>query len=294
VSIMAIEPGVEAALSLQAEKITQGRFLADDDGDAILIGQALAQRLEVTLGDSVTLVGRRRNESMRQHTMTVVGIYDLHAPDIEKATVFIPLADGQTLYNLRGQATEVAVFLQQVGGEDSVMASLQARLPNAEVDTWQTLRPEIRQTMQTKLATSTFIGIVVLIIAGIGILNLMLMAAFERTREMGVLAALGMKGRQIMWLFMLEGTCIGVVGAVVGCVVGALLIGWLGQVGIDLGSYSGMGEVMALLGDRLYPSVTPTDLLSRGLLVIVIAALASLYPAWQAARREPAQALHHV
>ncbi len=294
VAITAIEPAIEMRLSLQAEHITQGRFLSDEDGDAIFIGQGLAERLHVGLGDNVILLGRSKNELMRQHTMTIVGIYDLHTPDVEKGSVFIPLIDGQTLYNLRGQATEVAIFLQQVGTEDSVMSVLQAQLPNEEVDSWQTLRPEIRQTLDSKLAFTSFIGLVVLIIAGIGILNLMLMAVFERTREMGVLAALGMKGRQIMGLFLLEGTFIGVVGAIIGCGLGALLIGWLAQVGIGLPDASGMGEVVALLGDRLYPTVTPADLLSRGLLVIVIAAIASLYPAWQASRQEPAQALHHV
>jgi ABC-type lipoprotein release transport system permease subunit len=294
VAITAIEPAIEAPLSLQAENITQGRFLSDEDGDAILIGQGLAERLEVGLGDKVILLGRSKNELMRQHTMTIVGIYDLHTPEVEKGAVFIPLIDAQTLYNLRGQATEAAIFLQQVGTEDSLMSTLQAQLPSYEVDSWQTLRPEIRQTLDSKLAFTSFIGLVVLIIAGIGILNLMLMAVFERTREMGVLAALGMKGRQIMGLFLLEGVFIGVVGAVIGCGLGALLIGWAGKVGIGLPAASGMGEVMALLGDRLYPSITPADLLSRGVLVIVIAAIASLYPAWQASRKEPAQALHHV
>jgi ABC-type lipoprotein release transport system permease subunit len=294
VTITAIEPTIEQPLSLQAEHITQGRFLSDDDGDAILIGQALAERLHVGLGDNVTLLGRSKNELMRQHTMTIVGIYDLNTPEVEKGSVFIPLIDAQTLYNLRGQATEAAIFMQQVGTEDSAMSTLQAQLPNYEVDSWQTLRPEIRQTLDSKLAFTSFIGLVVLIIAGIGILNLMLMAVFERTREMGVLAALGMKGRQIMGLFLLEGVFIGIVGAIIGCGLGALLLGWLGQVGIGLPSYSGMGEVMALLGDRLYPSITLADLLSRGILVIVIAAIASLYPSWQASRQEPAQALHHV
>ena len=294
VSITAIEPAIEAPLSLQAEHITQGRFLSDEDGDAILIGQALAERLHVGLGDNVTLLGRSKNELMRQHTMTIVGIYDLNTPEVEKGSVFIPLIDAQTLYNLRGQATEAAIFMQQVGTEDSAMSTLQAQLPNYEVDSWQTLRPEIRQTLDSKLAFTSFIGLVVLIIAGIGILNLMLMAVFERTREMGVLAALGMKGRQIMGLFLLEGIFIGIVGAIIGCGLGALLLGWLGQVGIDLSAASGMSEVMALMGDRLYPTITLADLLSRGLLVIVIAAIASLYPAWQASRQEPAQALHHV
>ncbi len=231
---------------------------------------------------------------MRQHTMTVIGIYDLNTPEVEKSAVFIPLSDAQTLYNLRDQATEVTVFLHDVATEDSTMATLQQALPGYEVDSWQTLKPEIRETIQTKLAFTSFIGLVVLIIAAIGILNLMLMAVFERTREMGVLAALGMKGRQIMGLFLLEGTLIGLIGAVIGCVLGGLLISFVGQVGVDLSAASGMGEVMALMGNRLYPSIGLVDLISRGILVVVIMAIASLYPAWQASRQEPAQALHHV
>lgn len=294
VAITAIEPAVEAPFSLQAENISQGRFLSADDSDAILIGQGLADRLQVGVGDRITLLGRSKNELMRQHTMTVVGIYDLHMPEAEKSMVFIPLADAQTLYNLRGQVTEVAILLQLVGTEAPVMSTLQADLPGYEVDSWQTLRPEIRQTLDTKLAFSSFFGIVVLFIASIGILNLMLMAVFERTREMGVLAALGMKNRQIMGLFLLEGTLIGVVGAAIGCGLGALLVGLVGRAGIDFSFASGMGEVMTLLGARIYPRITPADLISRGVLVIVIVALASLFPAWQASRKEPAQALHHV
>src|SRR6266540_4440661 len=282
VAITAIEPAIEAPLSLQAENITQGRFLSDEDGDAILIGQGLAERLEVGLGDRVTLLGRSKNELMRQHTMIIVGIYDLHTPEVEKGSVFIPLVDGQTLYNLRGQATAVAIFLQQVGTEDSLMSALQGQLPNYEVDSWQTLKPEIRQTMETKLAFTSFLGVVVLVIAGIGILNLMLMAVFERTREMGVLAALGMKGRQIMGLFLLEGVLIGVVGAAIGCAIGVAILLVFGQVGIDFSYMSNMGEITALMGDRLYTSFSLPGVISRGVTVAVIAALAALYPAWQA------------
>lgn len=294
VAITAIDPAVEAPLSLQAENIVQGRFLLAEDRDAILIGKGLADRLQVQTGDTVNLLGRRKNESLRQHTMTIVGIYDLQMPEVEKGIVFISLADAQTLYNLREQTTEAVIFLKEVGTETSLMNTLQQELPAYEVDTWQTLRPEIRETLDTKLAFTSFIGLVVLLIAAIGILNLMLMAAFERTREMGVLAALGMKGSQIMGLFLLEGAFIGVVGAVIGCSLGALLIGLVGRVGIDLSAASGMGEIMALMGNRLYPAITPLDLLSRGVLVVVVTSLASLYPAWQASHREPAQSLHHV
>ncbi|MEI7642781.1 MAG: ABC transporter permease [Chloroflexales bacterium] len=186
VAITAINPAVEAPLSLQAENIAQGRYLRPEDRDVIVIGKGMADLLQVQVGDRVNLIGRRKNESMRQHTMTIVGIYNLGMPEIEKGIVYMTFADAQTLYNLRDQATEAVIFLQKVGGEDRLMRALQSDLPSYEVDTWQTLRPEISQTMQTKLAVTTFFGVVILLIAAIGILNLMLMASFERTREMRV------------------------------------------------------------------------------------------------------------
>lgn len=295
VAITAIQPDVEAPISLQAENVSQGRFLSPDDGDAIYIGKALADRLQVTVGDNVTLLGRSRNESMRQHNFTVVGIFDLHTPDAEKGTVFIPLTDAQTLYNLRDQVTEVPIFLKQIGTEATVMDALQTRLPAYEIDSWQTLKGDLKETLDAKFAYTSFFGIVVIVIASIGILNLMLMAVFERTREMGVLAALGMKGRQIMGLFLLEGSLIGVVGAVIGSALGLLFILLMGSAGLDFSKMTtGMGEVGVLMSGKIYPTITASDLIIRAIIVVVIAAIASLYPAWQASRKEPSTALHHV
>jgi ABC-type lipoprotein release transport system permease subunit len=294
VAITAVEPAAEATLSIQAENIVQGRFLAAEDGDAIVIGKALAGLLGTEVGERVNLLGRRKDATLRQRTMTIVGIYSLGEPEAEKSLVFITLPEAQTLYNLRDQVTEVAVFLRSVGQENAVVAALASALPGYEVDSWQTLRPEIRQTLDAKAQYTSIFGIMVIFIAIIGVLNLMLMAVFERTREMGVLAALGLKGRQIMELFVLEGALIGAVGAALGCGLGAALLLILRQVGIDFSYASGLGEITALMGNRIYPVLSGATLLTRGLTVIIIAALASLYPAWQASRKEPAQALHHV
>lgn len=294
VAIAGVQPGVESPYSIQAENIKEGRFLQDGEGDAIVIGRGLADILKAQVGDRVILLGKSRNETMRQRSMTIVGIYDLGMREAEKGTVFVTLDEAQSLYNLRNEATAVNVSLQKVGEEENVVNELKAQLPNHEVNSWDTLRPEMRQTMETKAVSVTFFGIVVLMIASIGILNLMLMAVFERTREMGVLAALGMKGRQLMLLFLLEGALIGLVGAVIGCILGWLVVSAVGNVGFDLSFAQGMGDITALLGDRIYPTVSVTDVLIRGILVVVIAAFASLYPAWQASRKEPAVALHHV
>ena len=293
VMITGIEPELEAPVGLLAGNVSQGRYLAAGDEDLILVGQAMATRLRVSVGDRITLLGKATHEQMRRRTMTIVGIYDLGLPEAEKQMVYISLTEAQTLFDLRDQATEVVVALQSVGQEKAVAAALQAALPAYEVASWQELNPEMNQSLQVDKQVMSIFGLVVLLIAGVGILNLMLMAVFERTREIGLLAAMGLKRHEILGLFLLEGVLIGLLGSLVGGVLGGLVVSAVGQTGIRL-SIAEMGEMMALLGDRLYPTLRIDLLLGRALTVAVIAALASLYPAWQASKREPAEALHYV
>jgi putative ABC transport system permease protein len=294
VVITGIEPENEAPVNLVAKNLTQGRYLAADDEDLILIGQAMANRLKVAVGDRITLVGRAMHEQMRRRTMTVVGIYDLRLPEVEKSLVYVSLPEAQSLFDLRDQATEVDIALESVGQERDVAATLQAALPGYEVSTWQELNPEMKQSLDVDKQVMNIFGLVVLLIAGVGILNLMLMAVFERTREIGLLAAMGLKPLEIMSLFLLEGILIGLLGAIAGFFLGGLVVSLFGQYGIDFSASASMGEMMALLGDRLYPQLAVDLLIQRSLTVAIIAVLASLYPAWQASKREPAEALHYV
>jgi putative ABC transport system permease protein len=123
----------------------------------------------------------------------------------------------------------------------------------------------------------------------------MLMAVYERTREMGVLASLGMKGRQVMSLFLLEGAMIGAVGALLGCSLGWLAMLAFNQAGgYDMSSFTSAGEIYALMGDAFFATIDPLSIVQMGLLLVVMSVLASLIPAWQASRQEPAEALHHI
>ena len=170
--------------------------------------------------------------------------------------------------------------------------------PNHEVDSISTLRPEFAQAVATDRVFGWFTGGILLLMGGIGILNLMLMAVFERTREMGVLAALGVKGRQIMGLFLLEGAFIGLVGAIIGCFIGWLLIVWVGRTGLDFSSMvtdlEDAGEIYAMMGTILYPAISTTTIIIYGIVAVLIGALAALIPAWQASHKEPADSLHFV
>jgi putative ABC transport system permease protein len=186
-------------------------------------------------------------------------------------------------------------MLERVGQEDNLVPVLQSALPAYEVDTWDSLRPELQETLAMKSTFTSIFGFIVVMIAAIGIFNLMMMAVYERTREMGVMAAMGMKSRQLLGLFLMEGAMIGIFGAVIGCIAAWILVWAVAQVGIDFSSLtSEMDETVALMGSRLYPAIELSKIIGYGVAVAFIAALATLYPAWQAARQEPAQALHYV
>ncbi|HMN60722.1 MAG TPA: ABC transporter permease [Anaerolinea sp.] len=295
VSISGIEPEKEAPVGLIAGNISAGRYLQATDQDEVLIGKTLADRLGVSLGDRVSLVGRGTHEQMRTRTMTVVGVYEIGSAETEKRNVYISLSEAQSLYGLEGQATEVVVAMNSVGNEAPVVAALSAALPNVEVASWMDLNPALLNTYALGEQMISIFGVIVLLIAAIGILNLMLMAVFERTREIGLLGALGLKRLQIMGLFLMEGTWIGVIGAVIGVVLGGIaILATIQAGGFDLSSMNEAGQATALMGNKLYPLLELGSLGTRVLTVIIIAALASLYPSWQAAHREPAEALHFV
>ena len=294
VGITGIEPDKEATVNMAAKTIIAGRFLAVEDRDMVLIGKGLADAMAVQVGDRIAMTGRAAHEQMRQRTMTVVGIYDLQIPDIEKRSVYISLTEAQDLYNLSGQSTEVSIVLKQLGQEKQVIVALKPSLPGYEIKSYDETYPEFAQALATKGAAMDVFSVVILVISGIGILNLLLMAVFERTREIGVLGALGFKPGQISLLFILEGTLIGLVGVAAGIVMGLVFNGMLKATGLDFTAFSGMTSYTALITDKVYPSWGLEKLLGRGLVVAIIAALSALIPAREAARHDPAQALHFV
>jgi len=294
VSIIGIEPEKELPVSLVAQNVSAGHYLTATDQDMIFIGRGLADAMEIQVGDRITLAGRATHEQMRQRTMTVVGIYDVGLRDIEKRTLYISLAEAQDLYGLTDQSTEVIVSLEKLGQEPAVLSALRSALPGDEIDSWQTNFPEMASAISTKGGVMNVFSVIMMIIVGIGILNLLMMAVYERTREIGLLGAMGLKPRQISLLFILEGTFMGLVGVAAGVVLGLIINSILGRIGFDFSAFSTMTEYTALISGRVYPTLGVNKLLGRALTVAIIAALASFYPAREAAQREPAEALHYV
>jgi putative ABC transport system permease protein len=293
-TITGIQPELEAPISLIAQHVVAGRYLQAGDQDQVLIGKGLADAMDVQVGDRLTLAGKAQHEQMRQRTVTVVGIYDVGLPDIEKRTVYMSLGEAQALYSLPGQATEVMISLTKIGQERGVATALRAAIPDYEIDSWETSFPELQATIATKSAVMNVFSVIIVMIAGIGILNLLLMAVYERTREIGLLGAMGLKPRQISALFILEGAMMGIVGVAFGAAFGLSLNAILGRVGFDYSAMASLTSYTALISGRVYPTLGVENLPSRALTVAIIAALAAVIPAREAAHREPAEALHYV
>lgn len=293
-SIVGVDPEAEAPVSLVAEHIVEGRYIEASDQDHVLIGKGLADALSIEVGDRVTMVGSDIHKQNRQRTMTVIGIYDIGIPSMEKGTAYVSLSEAQSLFGLRGESTEVQITLKAVGQESAVVAALSPALPGYEVESWEQTYPELGSAINSKSAVMDIFSVIIVMIAGIGILNLLLMAVYERTREIGLLGAMGLKPRQIATTFILEGTLIGIVGALAGIGMGLMLNLGLGQVGMDYSQFAGVTEYMALISGKIYPTLGTSKLAGRATVVVIIAALAALIPALIAARREPSAALHHV
>ena len=292
--IIGIEPEVEAPVSLIAEHIVDGRNLQGTDEDSVLIGKGLADALSIKVGDRVTMVGSDLHKQNRQRTMTVIGIYDIGIPTMEKGTAYISLSEAQNLFNLGGQVTEVQITLKRVGTESAVVNALTPLLPGYEVESWAQNYPELSNAVGRKNIVMDIFSVIIVMVAGIGILNLLLMAIYERTREIGLLGAMGLKPRQIATTFILEGAMIGAVGVIAGIAIGLLTNLSLMQVGMDYSQFAGMTEYMALISGKIYPTLGVSKLFMRATIILVIAALAALIPAVIASRREPSDALHHV
>jgi putative ABC transport system permease protein len=293
-SIIGIEPEAEAPVSLIAEHIVDGRYLQPTDEDLILVGRGLADALVLNVGDRITMVGSDVHKQNRQRTMTVIGIYDIGIPSMEKSTLYISLAEAQTLFGLPGQSTEVQITLKKVGTESKVVNALSAVLPGYEVESWSNNYPELGNAVGRKNIVMDIFSVIIVVIAGIGILNLLMMAIYERTREIGLLGAMGLKPREVATIFIMEGMLIGFVGVIAGVVMGLGINLSLMKVGMDYSQFAGVTDYMALISGKVYPTLGVAKLGMRVTIMLIVAALAALIPAIFASRREPSEALHHV
>jgi len=286
VQVVGIDPASEANQPFRSGMV-DGQFLQADDREGILIGQTLAEKLSLQVNDRVNLLMTTSNGDVDEQLFTVRGIYSTRIPSYDESTVFMPLAKAQAFTATANHASTIFVLLQTPEQAEPVAQALNSK--NFKVLTWREQNALITQFEDFAGIALIIFYLIVLGITATVVTNTLVMAVFERTREIGILAAIGMKGRGIMAQFLTEAALLATGGVIGGLLIGGALVAYFTVYGIYIGDY---GMTGLLFEDHIYAHLTLENTLTLTIVTYFTTLVASLYPARLAARLEPVEALH--
>ena len=298
---VAIEPEVDPLVFKIKDSIIDGRFLEPSE-PKIILGSGLARDLGLKVGDECTLRIFFSIEDFIWNALDleIAGIAKTENPMVNRGTVFIPLSLAQEALSLENKVTELAVRIEDRNKLLKVRDSIESRLATLnkdyEVVSFEEYASDFKELMRLRSRMQALIPLMMILIATLGIVNTMLMAVMERTREIGMLAAMGMRKMEVMLVFIFEGALIGIFGSLAACVIGALGGWWLEAKGFSL-AFLGeeIAEMVSILPVEVYKGdLTAGTLFFTFILGTVISILASFYPAYKAVKLDPIQALRHV
>jgi putative ABC transport system permease protein len=299
VMVIGIDPEREAKVSTLKKLVRQGRYLLAEDNLQAVIGKLLAENLRVGIGDEVVVLGQARDGSIAASVFRVKGIYRSGQDEFDRSGIYLPLKTFQDVYGMRGAVHEVVVLAKTLQDVETIKQDVSTRLEKTRkkdqlvILDWMELMPGLVQSIKVDLGSGLIFYFILVVVVAFSILNTFLMAVFERTREFGVLLAVGTTPGRLTRLLLLESVTMTLVGIIIGIVLGCIVT-WYFQVhGIVI---SGTAELMSQFGlpERMYPrlSVLATVIGAGGVLVITL--LTALYPALKVRRLRPVEAMTHV
>ena len=269
------------------EGLIEGEFLNPDDREAVLIGRPMAEKLHLQVGDKVGLSLNTADGTVQEQTFVVKGIYTTNTFSFDGATVFLPLAKAQAMTQTEKHASTIFVLLNDTALTESFAPALNVS-SNLQVKTWKDLNTLF---VEWEALAQSYIGFLYLIILAISvsvIINTLIMSVYERTREIGILSAIGMRGARILMLFLTESSLLAVGGVIMGLVIGVLAALYFNVNGFYVGN---LGLSGIAITDTIYAKLTTENLINLTIMTFVATLLAGLYPAVMASRMEPVQAL---
>ena len=295
VQVMGVSWDDEKLLSAHLRDVKSGALPAVDDAHGVLIGEQLAERLALKVGSKVRIMAQRADAEMGADLFRVRGIFHSLSPVIGQRQLYISQGAARELLGMEKGAHQLLVQLPDPTKAEEVATALRPGLSGVEVLTWGDLLPVLRRMEALMDNVVFFMAAFVYLLVGLGVLNTMLMSVLERTREFGVLMALGTRPLRIIGVVLAESFWISTISVIIGAAVGALLTYHFGIDGLHVVQGS---ESMQLEGATISTLVktrfNPIDVLKATSLVYCMALVVGLYPASRITKLQPAEALRRT
>ncbi len=290
VNIFAIQPQQERQTTRMFQKMKQGAYFGSELQNPIIIGRRLANRLNLKLHKKIVLSFEDLNGDITYMACRIVGIFQTASSNFDELTVFLRQKDLFATLDGKPFIHEIAIRLQNSSLIPAVQKQLKDRYPKLQIQNWKEIAPELSFLSETMdLYSYVFVGIILLALL-FGITNTMLMSVVERTREFGILLAIGMKKVRVVSMLILETVLLSFTGGLAGILISYLTIALTGHSGIDFSFYAASLQSFGS-SSILYPTLPLAMYLILTVMILIAANLAALYPAWKATHLLPAEAI---
>ena len=287
-----VEPALERATFDLAQHLDKGRFLSETPQRGLVLGQKLARSLQAKIGSEIVVVVQAADGSLGNDLYTVTGILRAAGDSIDRNAALIHATDFMDLFVSGERIHEVALNSRGMVSLEGLTALALAAAPEEEVKSWRKLMPQVSDMVNLFDAFIWIFGLIFLLAAGMGVMNTMLMATYERIREFGILKALGATPWRIVSDVAAEALLLAALGTVLGSLLGFAASYYLQKVGLDLSIFAGTYSVGGVAFDPIWrATISPGMVLIPVVLMLIISLVASLYPAALAARLDPVRAI---
>lgn len=290
VLLMGIDPEDEKKVTTLHQKIRDGEFLKED-GD-IVLGKDLIDILNVQPGDKIVVMGQASDGSLAAEAFRLRGVLDTGAEEADKGLAIVTLPAAAKLFVMDDKVSEVVIRAESLYGVEELTGRLETIFAGQDMEilSWDEISPAVAQWVEFDRTFLNIILVIVLLVVAGGIMNTILMGVMERTREFGIMLALGTRRRQILGLVTLEAFLLGLIGSLTGLILGVLLTRYFQLTGIDLAGFSQSFEAF-YVGSVIYPRIFWGQTFVTILVVLLISTVTAVYPAARAAGLKPVEAI---
>ncbi|MEO0156403.1 MAG: FtsX-like permease family protein [candidate division WOR-3 bacterium] len=285
-----IDPEKEKKISKINERIIQGSYL-DTVGNSVILGNKLAERLHLKINDTITLLTKTAYDSPAGINLIVKGIFSIGIGGFDRSVFYIPLKTAQDLLDLNGRATEIIIIVDQPVKSAKIAKQIKLN-SNYSIIPFQQ-NPLVNYFNSFGIVLN-IIYFIIILVACSTIANTMLMVVFERTKEIGMLKAMGMENNLIIMLLIFEAGLIGTVGSMVGAITGGILSYLMKYQGLDLSKFTSTTSIDMPYGPIIYFSPTFIVIITCLLFGIFATIIVAALPASRAAKLEPSKALRSI